>query len=76
MKAHGWTVQLSKQEAAVSLPNENKKITVEQFDVNAQRDNFSYDVSFESHEMYDPPRPGAHVAVHVGKDSGKSPPSE
>jgi hypothetical protein len=49
---------------------------VEQYNVNAHRDNFSYDVSFESHEMYDPPRPGAHVAVHVGKDSGKSPPSE
>ena len=76
LKAHGRTVQLSKEMAAVSLPKENRKITVEQFDVNAHRDNFSYDVSFESHEMYDPPRPGAHVAVHVGKDSGKNPPSE
>jgi hypothetical protein len=74
LKAHGWTVQLSKQKAAVSLPKENKKITVEHFNVNAQRDNFSYVVSFESHEIYDPPRPGTHVAVHVGKDSGKSPP--
>jgi hypothetical protein len=76
LKAHGWTVQLTKGKATASLPAENTKITVEQFNVNAQRDNFSYDVSFESHEMYDPPRRGAHVAVHVGKDSGKSPPSE
>jgi hypothetical protein len=76
LKAHGWTVQLSKQKATVSFPKENKKITVEQFNVNAQRDKSSYDVSFESHEMYDPPRPGAHVAEHVGKDSGKRPPSE
>lgn len=75
LKANGWTVQLSKERAAVSLPQENKKITVEQFYVLAHRDNFSYDVSFESHEMYDPPRPGAYVAVHVGKDSGKSPPT-
>jgi menaquinone-dependent protoporphyrinogen IX oxidase len=70
LKAHGWTVQLSKGKAAVSLPKENTKKTVEQFSVNAQRDTFFYNVSFESHEMYDPPRPGAHVAVHVGKDSG------
>jgi hypothetical protein len=67
---------LSKDKAAVSLPKENKEMTVEQFDVNAQRDKFSYDVSFESHEMYDPPCPGAHFAVHVGKDSGKSLPGE
>ena len=64
---------MSKDEATVSLPQEHKKITVEQFSVNAHRDKFSYDVSFESHEIYDPPRPGAHVAVHVGKDSRKSP---
>ncbi len=32
----------------------------------------SYEVSFESYEMYDPPRPGAHVAVHVFEGSGNA----
>jgi hypothetical protein len=73
LKAHGWTVQQRKGE--VTVFDTNKRM-VEQIDLTSHRDDFFYNVLFESHEMYDPPRPGAHVAVHVGKGSGNSPPSE
>ena len=73
LKAHGWTVQQREGEVTVFDP---KKRMVEQIDITARRDDFFYNVLFESHEMYDPPRPGAHVAVHVSKGSGKTPPRE
>ncbi len=73
LKAHGWTVKQRKGEVTVFDP---KKRMVEQIDITAHRNDFFYNVLFESHEMYDPPRPGAHVAVHVGKGPGNSPPSE
>ena len=69
LKSHGWTVEQREGEVTVFGP---KKRMVEQIDITARRDDFYYNVLFESHEMYDPPRPGAHVAVHVFERSQKS----
>jgi hypothetical protein len=44
-------------------------------EITARRGDFFYNVLFESHEYYDPPRPGVHVAVHVFKSSKKTPAS-
>lgn len=33
--------------------------------ITATRDGYYYDVSYESLEMYENPRPGVHLAVHV-----------
>jgi hypothetical protein len=71
LKTHGWQVDQTKSEVTVSDP---KKRTVEQIDITARRGDFFYNVLFESHEMYDPPRAGAHVAIHVFKSSKKPPP--
>jgi hypothetical protein len=71
LKAHGWKVQQREGEVTV-LGSEKRKD--EQMGITARRDDFIYEVLFESHQMYDPPRPGAHVAVHVFKSSKKTPP--
>ncbi len=70
LEAHGWTVQQREGEVAVF---DTEKRMVKQIDVSARRDGFFYNVLFESHQMYDPPRPGAHVAVHVFEGSGNAP---
>jgi hypothetical protein len=71
LEAHGWTVQQREGEVTVF---DTEKRMVKQIDVTARRDGFFYNVLFESHQMYDPPRPGAHVAVHVFEGSGNAPP--
>ena len=71
LKAHGWQVDQTISEVTVSDP---KKRTVEQIDITARRGDFFYNVLFESHEYFIPPRPGAHVAIHVFKSSKKTPP--
>ena len=72
LKAHGWEVQQREYETTVSGA---EKRTFEEVEITARRGNFVYNVLFESHEYYDPPRPGVHVAVHVFKSSKKTPAS-
>ena len=71
LEAHGWGVQQREHETTVFGA---KKRTFEEVEITAQRDDFFYEVLFESHRYYDPPRPGVHVAVHVFKSSKKTPP--
>jgi hypothetical protein len=70
LEARGWTVQ--QREGEVTVFDTEKRI-VRQIDVTARRDGFYCNALFESHQMYDPPRPGAHVAVHVFEGSGNAP---
>jgi hypothetical protein len=72
LRAHGWEVEQREYETTVSGA---KKRTFEEVEITARRGDFSYNVLFESHEYYDPPRPGVHVAVHVFKSSKKTPAS-
>ena len=72
LKDHGWEVEQREYETTVF---EAKKRTFEEVEINARRGDFFYNVLFESHEYYDPPRPGVHVAVHVFKSSKKTPAS-
>jgi hypothetical protein len=72
LKAHGWKVQQREYETTVSGA---KKRTFEEVEITGHRGDFSYNVLFESHQYYDPPRPGVHVAVHVFKSSKKAPAS-
>ena len=72
LKAHGWEVQQREYETTVSGA---EKRTFEEVEITARRGNFVYNVLFESHEYYDPPWPGVHVAVHVFKNSKKTPAS-
>ena len=72
LKDHGWEVEKREYETTVSGA---KKRTFEEVEITARRDDFSYNVLFESHEYYDPPRPGVHVAVHVFKSPKKAPAS-
>jgi hypothetical protein len=69
LRAHGWGVEKREYETTVSGA---KKRTFEEVEITARRGDFSYNVLFESHEYYDPPRPGVHVAVHVFKSSKKA----
>lgn len=61
LKAHGWKVEQTVSEATL----EESGRTAPSVDIMARRDGYYYEVLFESHELYDPPRPGAHVAVHI-----------
>ncbi len=70
LKAHEWEVEQTVGEVTVSGP---QKRTVEEVNISARRGDFFYNVLFESHKYYIPPRPGAHVAVHVFKSSKKTP---
>jgi hypothetical protein len=71
LKAHGWQVEQTVADVTVSDP---KKRTVDEINITARRGDFFYNVLFESHEYYIPPRPGAHVAVHVFERRNAPPP--
>ena len=72
LKGHGWKVEQGEHETTVF---DAKKRTFEEVEITARRGDFFYNVLFESHQYYDPPRPGVHVAVHVFKSSKKTPTS-
>ncbi len=61
LKAHGWKVEQTVSEATLMESGR----TAQWIDIMARRDDYYYEVLFESHELYEPPGPGAHVAVHV-----------
>lgn len=61
LRAHGWKVEQETSEATL----EESGRTARSIDIMARRNGYYYEVLFESHELYDPPRPGADVAVHV-----------
>lgn len=63
LKDNGWEVEQLESETTVNL--EGKEETFEEVEIIASRGDFFYNVLFESHQYYDPPRPGVHVAVHV-----------
>lgn len=67
LKAHGWKVEKREGKGTIYLEEQNKKKTIPTVEVMARRGDFSYEVLFESHEIYSPPGPGAHVAVHVAR---------
>ncbi len=67
LKAHGWKTNTRSYETTVSLEERDGQRTFQEVEITAHRDGFSYGVLFESHEYYDPPRPGVHVAVHLSK---------
>jgi hypothetical protein len=69
MRANGWEVERREHETTVL---EGKKRTFEEVELMARRGDFFYNVLFESHAYYDPPRPGVHVAVHVFKSPKKA----
>jgi hypothetical protein len=71
LEEHGWEVQQRVYEVTVS---DAKESTVEQMDITARRGEFFYEVLFESHAYYIPPRPGVHVAVHVSENKNAPPP--
>ena len=62
LKDNGWEVERLESETTVL---EGEKETFEEVEIIASRGDFFYNVLFESHQYYDPPRPGVHVAVHV-----------
>lgn len=62
LRAHGWKVEQVVSEMTLVEP---ERRTAPSIHIMAQRDGFFYEVMFESLELYDPPRPGVHVAVHV-----------
>lgn len=64
LEAHGWEVEQTVTEATLMEPEIK---TAPSIDITAHRGDFFYEVLFESHELYDPPGPGAHVAVHLSK---------
>lgn len=70
LRANGWEVERTEHETTVI---EGKKRTFEEVELTARRGGFFYNVLFESHAYYDPPRPGVHVAVHVYESSKKPP---
>jgi hypothetical protein len=72
LKAHGWEVEQREYETTVF---DARKRTFEEVEITARRGDFFYSVLFESHQYYDPPRPGVHVAVHVFKSSRRTPAS-
>ncbi len=59
LQAHGWTVELPPSGIPV---NQTGGILI-----SAERDQFAYVVHYESLEVYNPPQPGTHVAVHVSQ---------
>lgn len=63
LEARGWDVEQREYETTVSGP----KRTFDEVEITARRGDFFYEVLFESHAYYIPPRPGVHVAVHVSK---------
>lgn len=65
LESHGWKAEQMVSEATLMEPEMK---TAPSIDITARRGDFFYSVLFESLELYDPPRPGAHVAVHVSKD--------
>jgi len=71
LEARGWEVEQRVHKTTVSGP---KKRTFDEVEIMARRGNFFYNVLFESHAYYEPPRPGVHVAVHVSKDENAPPP--
>jgi hypothetical protein len=71
LEARGWEVEQREYETTVSGP---KKRTFDEVEIMARRGDFFYEVFFESHRYYDPPRPGVHVAVHVSKNENAPPP--
>ena len=70
LRANGWEVEETEHETTVL---EGKKRTYEEVELRASRGDFFYNVLFESHGYYDPPRPGVHVAVHVFESPKKTP---
>ena len=70
LSAHGWTLQ--------DLPSQMNEQSDEEPEggegefggplVSAHREGFTYEVWHENREFYTPPQPGAHLAVHVGRD--------
>lgn len=71
LEAHGWEVEQTVYEATVFDTEER---TAEQLDITARRGDYFYNVLFESHKLYNPPRPGVHVAVHVFENKSAPPP--
>lgn len=65
LESHGWKVEQTVTEATLMEPQIK---TAPEIDIMARREDFFYEILFESHELYDPPGPGAHVAVHLSKD--------
>ena len=61
LESHGWKAEQMVSEATLTESGR----TAPSIDIMARRDDYYYEVLFESHELYDPPGPGAHVAVHV-----------
>lgn len=64
LESHGWKAEQMVSEATLTESGR----TAPSIDIMAQRGDFFYNILFESHELYDPPGPGAHVAVHLSKD--------
>jgi hypothetical protein len=71
LEANGWEVEQTQHETTVF---DAKKRTFEEVEITARRGDFFYSVLFESHQYYDPPRPGVHVAAHVFKNENAPPP--
>ena len=71
LEARRWEAEQSTHETTVS---DAKKRTIEEVEITARRGDFFYNVLFESHAYYIPPRPGVHVAVHVFKNKNAPPP--
>jgi hypothetical protein len=59
LKVHGWTLEAELTEFRKGQAGGDLLM--------AHRDDFVYNVSYESLEFYMDPRPGTHVAVHVAK---------
>lgn len=63
LESRGWKAEQMVSEATLIESGR----TAPSIWITAHRDDFFYEVGFESLELYDPPRPGAHVAVHLSK---------
>jgi hypothetical protein len=73
LRAHGWKAEKSVSESwdpteTTVVGGKPERKTFPTIEITAKRGGFYYEVYFESHELYDPPGPGAHVAVHLSED--------
>lgn len=67
LKAHGWKANTRSYETTVLLEERDEQKTFQEVEITARRGDFFYNVLFESHAYYNPPRPGVHVAVHLSE---------
>ncbi len=65
LRSHGWEVQKPHAVTATMSGGSSDGSRFEMTTLSARRNGFWYEVTYETTEFYDPPRPGTHVTVHV-----------